>query len=258
MAKEEKEDLLDEDLFGFDTADESITSAFEDEEDLDALFAAFHAQEEDAAETREPDNLDPFIAEEQSAPADLSGGHDEEPSGSQPADESTTEKRKSFFGRKAQGDHEHSGSAARVVLSSPLASKSSLLILISVTALNGLVAFVTLRGTATMRDSVLDAQRNIANAADEIREESLDNAIKLVRATTPIVPPDPDTHPTFDRARHHIEDGEYSMARQRIYALLSVVDRLEEEQRSAVESRAQYLLAEATHLEALARMGGGK
>ena len=36
--------------------------------------------------------------------------------------------------------------------------------------------------------------------------------------------------------------------------LLDVVDRLNTEQRPAIEARAQYLLAEALHMEALARL----
>ena len=107
-----------------------------------------------------------------------------------------------------------------------------------------------------MRDSVLDARRELNETAEEIREESLETAIDLVEARTPLVPPDPDDHPTFEWAAAAIERGDYADARQRIYALLSVVDRLEESERAIVESRAQYLLAEASHLEAVARMGG--
>ena len=126
--------------------------------------------------------------------------------------------------------------------------------MISVTTLNGLVALITLRHTAAMRDTVLDAQRNLNETAESIRTDSIDAAVELVEARTPLVPPNPEDHPTFERAREEIDRGEYARARQRVYALLSVVDRLEESQRAVVESRAQYLLAEATHLEAVTRL----
>ena len=150
-----------------------------------------------------------------------------------------------------------SGSGPLLALSG-LFSKSAFLILLSVTALNGLVALVTLRNAATMRDSVIEAQRHMAETAAEIKSDSIDQARELIAARTPLVPPDPEAHPTFERARQQILDGDFVGARQGIYALLAVIDRLEVTQRRAVEARAQYLLAEATHLEALSLMEEGE
>ena len=60
-------------------------------------------------------------------------------------------------------------------------------------------------------------------------------------------------HPALELAAQEIGSGDYARARQRIYALLSIVDRLAPEERTAIESRASFLLARAYHMEALAR-----
>lgn len=76
--------------------------------------------------------------------------------------------------------------------------------------------------------------------------------------------PDPDglgvihSHPVLDEARAQISRGEYASARQRVYGLLAIIDRLEDPRRSALEADCQYLIAQSLHLEALARMGASQ
>jgi len=121
-------------------------------------------------------------------------------------------------------------------------------ILLAVTVMNLLLAIVVLK-----RPSTTDApQRTVA-----IPEEQ---EVPDVQATyeasdpPPTAAPQPDRHPTFALANEEISRGEYGAARRRIYGLLSIIDRLDTNQRAEIEARAQYLLAEAHHLEALARL----
>ena len=131
---------------------------------------------------------------------------------------------------------------------------SVLLIFIALTCINGLVAFLTLRTSQTMHNSVLDAGRQISETALEIRGHTADQAREIADLRTPIAPIDPEQHPTFNRARKEIVEGRYRDARRSIYSLLAVVDRLDAPQRQVVESRAHFLLAEAMHLEAVKRL----
>lgn len=74
--------------------------------------------------------------------------------------------------------------------------------------------------------------------------------------------PDPErvgvvhAHPVLDQAREEISRGEYASARQRVYGLLAIIDRLDDPRRSALEADCQFLIAQSLHLEALARMEG--
>ncbi len=243
---------LDEDLFGFDSADEIFGTPATDEEDLEAIFAEFQAQEEAEAALRdelgnefpeeELDAPSPASAPAPSAPA-LRASEDDEVAPALPKPEPAAAKQPEPKASRPSG-------------AAVLASKSALVILLSVTVLNGFVALVTLRNTASMRDSVLQAQKELDETANTMRADARDEAVRYLGATTPIVPPDSEDHPTFARAQEHIAAGEYAQARQRVYALLAVVDRLEEGNREVVEARAQFLIAQATHLETLARMEG--
>jgi len=243
----------DEDLFGFDEHEDVLEETEDDEEDLEAIFAAFQAQEEAEEERRvQEENLAAEVVAEltdlpPAALPSLEAGVDAEEDYDDDEDELADEL-----------GHDAPLPARRRWTAKPgaagLFSKTALVILGSVTILNGLVAFVVLSNAADMRDSVLDAQREMNRTASEIRSGSVDQALELIGARTPLVPPDAESHPTFENAKEQITRGQYSEARRQIYALLSVVDRLEPSQRKRVESRAQYLLAEALHLEALSRM----
>jgi hypothetical protein len=81
-----------------------------------------------------------------------------------------------------------------------------------------------------------------------------------VRDATPALP-DPDLarrvhgHPVLDEAREELARGDYAASRQHAYTLLSVVDRFEDLRREEIEAECQFLIAQALHLEALARLG---
>lgn len=251
---------LDEDLFDF--GDSSLSDVFdgEDDADLDEIFAAFQEAQlnepraEDEGEldpeVDEDDGLEDFFEPEQpvrkperleqpraekvwtpeTALASESNGAPRRPRAPQAAQESST-----------------------VVVKSSL-SRSALWALVAVTSVNALVALVTLSSMSTMRSSVVEVGQHVTATADEIRSGAYEQARVLNDLQTPVVPLDAEEHPTFDRARAEISKGQYGEARRRLYALLSIIDRLDPDQRAKVEARAQYLLAEALHLEALERL----
>ena len=248
---QEQELDLDEDIFGFEGPE---ATDYGDDEELDSIFAAFHAAEESAEETEDeptpehvPQAIEPApVVEPIPAPfpsreprplaPELFAAAAEPQPPSQAAQEPAG---KTAFSARALAASVPRGVAV---------------ILLAITAVNALVALVTLRQGANMRDSVLEANTDIREAAERMRADSVDQAREIMELRTPIVPPDPESHPTFERAREEIELRDYTAARKRLYALLAVVDRLEESQRREVEARAQYLLAEATHREALEHM----
>lgn len=254
---------LDEDLFGF--GESSLSELFDPEEDadLDEIFAAFQEAHEDGLLD------DPVAADEGIAQAEPAGYEevraDEPVPVRQAGARRTAEKRPKppapvldddvwtpqnvVRPEPVRGAH----AAPPVVVSGGL-SRSVVWLLVAVTSVNALVAAVTLRGTSAMRDSVAEVGRHVAATADEIRTGAYEQARVLNDLETPVVPTDPEQHPTFDRARAEIAKGQYTQARQRLYALLSIVDRIDPAERQKVEARAQYLLAEALHLEALERL----
>ena len=257
--KTENPDIdLDEDLFDF--GDASLVDTFdgEDDADLDEIFAAFQeVQLDEAPEEEEEDDLpaldeehvlEDFFQPEESLPEPAS---EEEPA----AQNVWTPERAIAPGggaparRRPKAEKE----PGQVVVRAGL-SHSALWALVAVVSVNGLIAIVTLNGMSTMRNTVVEVGRHVTATADEIRSGAYEQARVLNELQTPIVPLDAEEHPTFDRARADITEGQYTTARRRLYALLSIIDRLDAEPRAKVEARAQFLLAEALHLEALVRM----
>jgi len=250
---------LDEDLFDFGEA--SLTDAFdgEDDADLDEIFAAFQAvqldaeAEEDAhdpAEEVEENDLEDFFQPEAEVPEPAV---EKRPA----AQDVWTPERAIATGNGAAAPRQRRSETPqepRQVVARTSLSRSALWALVAVTSVNALVALVTLSGMSTMRSSVVEVGRHVTATADEIRSGAYEQSRVLNDLQTPVVPRDAEAHPTFDRARNEIALGQYGDARRRLYALLSIIDRLDEEQRAKVEARAQFLLAEALHLEALERM----
>ena len=144
-------------------------------------------------------------------------------------------------------------------------STSVVAIALSVTALNSILALVVLRGRPGSGDEVRavgserepygenePSTRHAQTAAQTGEENALSYAER---------PGDPEPsgelfdHPALEQARGEVSRGEYAAARQRVYALLSVIDRLEDPRREGLEAECQFLIAQALHLEALERMG---
>lgn len=134
-------------------------------------------------------------------------------------------------------------------------SKGVVAIALAVTVLNSALAVVMLRG----RTSSSDVRPSSSHAAAEGHQrDALAASPHAARTSLP----DPEAvdpahaHPALDEARAQISRGEYASARQRVYALLAIIDRLPDPRRGALEADCQFLIAQSLHLEALARMGG--
>lgn len=141
----------------------------------------------------------------------------------------------------------------------PSLSKSILAIALSVTLLNAVLAVVVVRGRSSTGGVHLPES---VRRAESEREERGTLAAPPHVAKAPL--PDPEAvdpahaHPALDEARSEISRGEYASARQRVYGLLAIIDRLEDPRRGALEADCQFLIAQSLHLEALARMGGAQ
>ena len=126
-------------------------------------------------------------------------------------------------------------------------------ILIAVTSINALVALVALKSTGDLRQSVADVGYRVTETATEMMHASLSASPSAegTPSADPLSAPNPENHPTFELAREEIQRGEYAKARRRLYGLLAIVDRIDPLEREQVEARANYLIARATHLEAV-------
>jgi hypothetical protein len=241
----------DEDLFAFD----QIASAFPDDadEDLAELFASFGAEEDEVLIGLEQPAVEapPAPLPRATSPVAARGPvHTPAPPRELPPAPLPRRRERARPAEEAEPESEREarGSLRRLGL-----SKSVLLLLLAITCMNGLVAVVAMKSTGEMRESVLDVGRHVARTADEMREGAFGQARELQSIRTPTTQPDPESHPTFDVAVRLIEEGRFAEARQRLYSLLAIVDRLDSLDRDRIEARASYLLARALHLEALTR-----
>ena len=130
-------------------------------------------------------------------------------------------------------------------------SGTAVLLLLAITLMNGMVAVVTLRSNKDTQTRMHEVGRDVVSHSSNLAGQVQDQSLEIAGLRAPIVPSDPDQHPTFDAAREEIARGDFAAARQRLYSLLAVIDRLDVAVRATVEARAQFMLAEAVHLEAI-------
>lgn len=135
-------------------------------------------------------------------------------------------------------------------------SRSVIAIALAVTLMNSVLAVVVLRGRPGDAQYAVDAGRQDEHARDAHAAPPRESATRLSEPETLGPEGALHAHPTLDEAREQISRGEYATARQRVYGLLAIIDRLEDPRRSALEADCQFLIAQSLHLEALARMGG--
>lgn len=239
---------LDEDLFDFAEVARAAES-IEPEEDLEEIFASF----------RDGSPAEELLAVPTAAAAPTAAAHAQAASASTSAPGKAPEPispprpapaKPAPAPRTSEPVHTLTPAAR-----SPLLSKGVVAIALSVTVLNSVLAVVVLRGRPSAGD-----------VRPEGRHEELGRDERGALAAPPhakSVPlPDPEAidpahaHPALDQARAEISRGEYAGARQRVYVLLAIIDRLEDPRRGALEADCQFLIAQSLHLEALARMGG--
>ena len=148
--------------------------------------------------------------------------------------------------------------AASTPFSAPLLlskffSKGVLAVFLAMTLVNLSVAIVTIRNADGMKGDLENASKKMAATAADIREEVGAHSNAVREQFSPVVPPTPDQNPTFDQANAEIETGNFAKARQRIYAVLAVADRLPEAKREDFEARASFILARSYQAQAVAR-----
>lgn len=123
--------------------------------------------------------------------------------------------------------------------------------LVLIGSLNALVALVVVQSMLSMRGELAEVGNEVTDSTRAVLEDVRRSVDTLGADPLPEVPPNPEEHPTFEAAREEITSGQYAQARQRLYALLAIIDRFDPVTRAEVEARANYLLAEAVHLEAV-------
>ncbi|MEQ1894252.1 MAG: hypothetical protein ABL998_17050 [Planctomycetota bacterium] len=247
---------LDEDLFDFGGVPAEPEPA--SEENLDEIFASFR---EDAAS----EELLEASAASAAQPASTSVARSEPaPAVAQAESHAPAPAQRAAKTAPAAAEHAaprpHHAAAStpsdgHVLTPAPRAarfSKGLVAIALSVTVLNAALAVVMLRSNSDRHDV----------RATEDEPASVEHASAPVQPAAHVEPlPDPESvpeshdHPTLDEARTELARGDHAAARQRVYGLLSIVDRLEEPRKSELEAECQYLIAQSLHLEALARMG---
>ncbi len=277
---------LDEDLFDFAPI-APLASEIEDEEaDLDDIFAAFQAEEENPTGAlgfggASPAAVDDFQAlgdEDDDIYGDLvemppltASPEESENVPSEPVAEVPAAAPVAAATPVAQAPQQAPApipvaapapgvapAARRQLLPSGGASlsRSALWILLAAMSLNGLVALVMVSSTSNLRSEMSDISDEVESTIRDIRAEYFEQQALYYDESSPLVAPDPENHPAFVRALEEIKGGAYGAARQRLYALLAVIDRLDPAIREKIEARASYLIGHAWQLEALERMQG--
>lgn len=124
--------------------------------------------------------------------------------------------------------------------------------LVAFTLLNVGLIGLTWRMSSAVQDQVGEATRYIVQATNEIQAKAGERVVRVESAQQPVVTSDPSRHTTFALVRTDLDNGDFAMARRRLYSLLAVADRLDEEVRESVEARAQFMLADVAMGIALA------
>jgi len=246
VSEQHKDFDLDEDLFDFGGVAPERESTPSDE-NLDEIFASFREEERKLQAAPVARATEPERADEQSprpAPAKAAApAHEEAPAPRPP--------RPAAQPASAPRAPEPEHTLAPVPRAARF-SRGAVAIALAVTLLNSVLAVVMLRGRAPSHD--------VRATGDERAPSTLDSAPARPAAHVEALP-DPESvpathdHPALDEARTALARGDFAVARQRVYSLLAIVDRLEDPRKSELEAECQYLIAQALHLEALARMG---
>ena len=263
----ESEPDLDVDLFDFDPVPDVGSG---DDVDLDSIFNEFESLEREERERQErteavaegtatqapapPAGGAPSAAAPQPAPAAPAPAA---PGAPQPNAAAEQAARQALEAERLLAVQALAGTAAPVAAAPParssLLNRSTLLILVAMTSLNAFMAVVALNRSSQVGDmgrQMVELAETIERSSHEVPAEPQARP----SAPAPVVAPTTDGHPVLDQAFQEIESGRFADARRRIYALLAIIDRVDPEQRREVESRAQFLLAEAAHLQALRAM----
>lgn len=112
------------------------------------------------------------------------------------------------------------------------------------------LAAVVVQSMLSTQGLVLDVGRKVVDTTEAVRDEAAQLAGDYRQAALPIVSGDPEGLAAIERARVQLDLGAYESARQTLYALLAVIDRVSPEVRHDIEARARFLLADSWRREA--------
>lgn len=249
MSDEEEFDL-DEDIFGFEVLQQELEPIAEGEEPLESIFATFQSSEDtsevEAQSSPEEEDDDLAFATSDDDLPDLAFS-EESPSAAPVA---------------AAAPAAAGSPAALAPVAAPAVkqgmtigtfSKSALLILISVTLLNGMVGFVILRQSSTIMENVSHTGTSLLQTARDIKRDAVDKERMRRREGVPLPVWDVENHPTFELAAQDIEDGNFREARKKLRTFLALIDGIDPTVRSDMEARAKLLIASSITQEAITR-----
>jgi hypothetical protein len=250
---------LDEDLFDFAkvTVDPDDGAEATDEELADVL-ASFRAQETEEAAAFEASGPEPDQPEPEPEPRPAAGAAAPAPpvprsAPAAPRTAPTPAPRATIPAPPAAPAPASVVPAARPAR----ISRGLVAIALSMTVLNSLLAIVFLQRLPGSHEEV----RADTPTVSEVEHGSAPETTPVEHEAETSALPDPDLasrvhgHPVLDQAREELARGDYAACRQHAYALLSVIDRFDDPRREEIEAECQYLIAQALHLEALARLG---
>lgn len=132
-------------------------------------------------------------------------------------------------------------------------TRVTLLAVALLTLVNAGVVTFSWMANNNLQDSVEKIGNQVLRTARDIQNETIQQAQAMESLVGPVAASDPASYRTFDRVAEDFEDGEFSSARKRLYALLSVTDRLGDDVREDTEARARFLIADSyrRHAESL-------
>ena len=120
--------------------------------------------------------------------------------------------------------------------------------------LNAAVLGYALWSGRAVKEYVAELGAQVVETAERMQTENEERALAIESLAAPVAVLDPLSYQAFERVEEELGQGDYRGARRRLYSLLAIADRLEEDVRAEVEPRASFLLADALRLEAEARL----
>jgi hypothetical protein len=129
-------------------------------------------------------------------------------------------------------------------------SRGVALALGGIAALNLVLLAVAVHALGTVRGMVHEVGDQVTSSSQSVREQAEDIARTFDQAARPVVAPRAEGEAALERALELAQRGETQRARETLYALLAVADRLPAATRRDVEARARFLVADTWRLEA--------
>lgn len=250
----------DDDLFNFD---ELVAPAHGsgDEVDLDDLLADVEGLDADETDLAGHDEAPPRRPTRASIdPAELeaalaaSARPEDAPSSPRPARPIAAESPRAE--PTAASPRERAARPTAVPIPVPARGRPGLLLLAAV-GLPNLIAVAllwkSLGDVAHRLDSVGD---RFSETAEVLREETARRVDSILTWRSPGVSTEPEALAVLEQAERELEAGGFEHARERLYSLLAVIDRIDPALRDDAEARARFLVAESWRRQADARAEG--